>query len=125
MRTRIRRLAPAAVLTAGLAVACSAAAQNDVARGQQIVQEKCSRCHATGKADASPNPKAPPFRIVGRIYPVEHLAEALAEGISTGAPEMPQFKFDPRDVDAIIDYLNAMAAERPAGKDKDKDKARR
>ena len=81
-----------------------------VARGQQIVQEKCARCHATGRADASPNPKAPPFREVGRLYPPEHLAEALAEGILTGDNDMPQFRFNPRDVDAIIDYLNAMAA---------------
>ena len=74
-----------------------------LARGEQIVQEKCARCHATGRADASPNPKAPPFREVGRMYPPEHLAEALAEGIVTGDNDMPQFRFNPRDVDAIID----------------------
>jgi cytochrome c len=81
-----------------------------VARGERIVQQKCSRCHATGRADQSPNPKAPPFRDVGKNYPPEHLAEALAEGIITGDNEMPEFKFGPQDVDAIIDYLAAMAA---------------
>ncbi len=80
------------------------------ARGERIVQQKCSKCHATGRADLSPNPKAPPFRDVGRNYPPEHLAEALAEGIITGDNDMPEFKFGPRDVDAIIDYLAAMAA---------------
>lgn len=83
-----------------------------VARGERIVQARCSRCHATGRADASPNPKAPPFREVGKLYPVEHLAEALAEGITTGDNDMPEFKFGPRDVDAIIDYLGAMSAGR-------------
>lgn len=87
--------------TSGSAAAQEAAA----ARGLKIAQEKCARCHATGKRDASPDPKAPPFRNVGRNYPPEHLAEALAEGIVTGANDMPEFKFDPRDVDAIIEYL--------------------
>ncbi len=83
----------------------------DVARGIAIVESKCARCHATGRADASPNPKAPPFRDVGKFYPLEHLAEALAEGIMTGG-DMPEFKFNPNDVEAIIDYLNAMATSR-------------
>ena len=38
---------------------------------------------------------APPFRLLPQRYPVEHLAEALAEGIVTGHPAMPQFKFHP------------------------------
>ncbi len=82
-----------------------------VARGAKLVQEKCARCHATGSTDKSPNAKAPPFRDVGKRYPPEHLAEALAEGITTRAVEMPEFKFAPKDVDAIIDYLDAMANE--------------
>ena len=85
---------------------------DDVARGQQIVEAKCSRCHATGRADASPNPKAPPFRAVGKLYPLDHLAEALAEGIVTGDNNMPEFQFGPADVDAIISYLNAMSENR-------------
>lgn len=81
-----------------------------VARGERIVQQKCSKCHATGRADLSPNPKAPPFRDVGKNYPPEHLAEALSEGIITGDNDMPEFKFGPQDVDSIIEYLAAMAA---------------
>lgn len=84
----------------------------NIARGEQIVREKCSRCHATGKADVSPDPKAPPFRNVGKTFPPEHLAEALAEGIVTGDNNMPEFKFNPRDVDAIIDYLAEISAGR-------------
>ncbi len=57
----------------------STAQLNDAERGMKIAQEKCARCHATGKADVSPDPKAPPFRNVGKNYPPEHLAEALAE----------------------------------------------
>lgn len=85
---------------------------SSVARGEKIVQAKCARCHATGRTDQSPDPKAPPFRNVGKLYPLEHLGEALAEGIITGDNNMPEFRFGPRDVDAIIEYLASMAAGR-------------
>ena len=34
---------------------------------------------------------APPFRDLPKRYPVENLAEALAEGIVTGHPARPRF----------------------------------
>lgn len=74
-------------------------------RGEMLVEQKCARCHAIGRLGTSPNPKAPPFRDVGRNYPLDHLAEALAEGIVTGDNDMPEFKFDPRDISAILDYI--------------------
>ncbi len=87
-----------------------AAAQDaSFARGQKIAQEKCSRCHAIGKADASPERKAPPFREIGKRFPLEHLSEALAEGIVTGDNDMPEFKFEPRDIEAILDYIAEMS----------------
>lgn len=89
----------------------SVRAQGDgLARGQKIAQEKCSKCHAIGKADASPERKAPPFRDIGKNFPLEHLAEAFAEGIVTGDNNMPEFKFDPRDIDAILDYIAEMSS---------------
>lgn len=107
------RIAAALALALSAALATVATAQGDhSARGLKLVQEKCARCHATGRADVSPDPKAPPFRNVGKNYPPEHLAEALAEGIVTGDNNMPEFKFDPRDVDAIIDYLAMISSDR-------------
>ena len=86
-------------------------AQGDsIARGQKIAQEKCSKCHSIGKADASLDRKAPPFREIGKNFPLEHLAEALAEGIVTGDNNMPEFKFGPRDIDAILDYIAEMSS---------------
>jgi cytochrome c len=38
---------------------------------------------------------APPFRTLHERYPVEDLVEPLAEGIVTGHPTMPEFRFDP------------------------------
>jgi mono/diheme cytochrome c family protein len=112
----IPRRAPISLVAAtALMALCGtpATAQGDQsARGLKLVMEKCARCHATGRADLSPDPKAPPFRNFGKTYPPEHLAEALAEGIVTGDNNMPEFKFDPRDVDAIIDYLAMISSHR-------------
>ena len=36
------------------------------------------------------------------------LAEALAEGLFVGHPDMPQFVFDAQDVGAIIAYLKSI-----------------
>lgn len=104
-------LAIAACMGSALATTAAVAQDNLALRGEKIAQEKCARCHAVGRSGASPDPKAPPFRTVGKLYPPEHLAEALAEGIVTGANDMPQFKFDPRDVDAIIDYLTMISSD--------------
>jgi hypothetical protein len=37
------------------------------------------------------------------------LAEALAEGIMTGHPAMPQFVFEPRDIDALLTYIDGLS----------------
>ena len=50
----------------------------------------------------------PPFRVVMRSYPASSLTEALGEGLVTGHPDMPEFKFAPGDVGAIIDYLETL-----------------
>lgn len=115
MRHTMRRIGrrcwlPLAALALIVATADAGVQHPSAVRGEKIAQEKCARCHALGRSDASPDPKAPPFRMVGKLYPPEHLAEALAEGIVTGDNNMPQFKFDPRDIDAIIDYLAMISA---------------
>jgi mono/diheme cytochrome c family protein len=73
-----------------------------------LVTTNCARCHAVGRTGASPHPAAPPFRTLSRKYKVEGLAEALAEGIYTGHPDMPEFIFEPEEVGAIIDYLKSI-----------------
>lgn len=78
------------------------------ARGESLLTANCARCHAVGRAGASPHPAAPPFRTLSRKYKIEGLAEALAEGLSTGHPDMPEFVFAPQDVGAIIDYLQSI-----------------
>ena len=79
-----------------------------LARGQKIIESQCARCHATGRSDASPLPKAPAFRTLSKRYPLHFLAEALAEGIVTGHNDMPAFRFSPDEIDAILAYLGSI-----------------
>jgi len=52
--------------------------------------------------------KAPPFIDVVKRYPPATLAEALAEGISTGHPDMPEFVFAPDEIGHLIAYLESL-----------------
>jgi mono/diheme cytochrome c family protein len=83
-------------------------------RGEGLVTASCSRCHAVGRAGNSTHPQAPPFRTLGQRYPIEVLAEALAEGLSSGHSDMPEFRFEIDDVDAILAYLESIQ-EKGAG----------
>lgn len=84
-----------------------------LARGQAIAETNCGSCHAVGTSGESPAPEAPPFRTLSRNYRVDTLEEALAEGISVGHPAMPQFAFEPEDVDALVAYLQSIQEEPP------------
>jgi mono/diheme cytochrome c family protein len=85
-----------------------AAAGDALQRGRAVLEENCSRCHAVSQEGASPLAAAPPFRTLGERYPIEDLEEALAEGIVTGHPAMPQLSFEPSDVAAIIAYIKSL-----------------
>jgi len=95
-----------------LALACvstAAVAQSGRAqRGFTFAQTNCSQCHAIGRVGDSPMPEAPPFRTLHTRYPVEDLAEAFAEGITTGHPSMPQFQLDPAQINDLLAYLNSI-----------------
>jgi mono/diheme cytochrome c family protein len=79
-----------------------------VQRGFTFAQTNCSQCHAIGRFGDSPIPEAPPFRTLHTRYPVEDLAEAFAEGITTGHPSMPQFQLDPAQINDLLAYLNSI-----------------
>ena len=71
-------------------------------KGFIFARTHCAQCHAIDKFGESPLKIAPPFRTLHRKYPVENLEEALAEGISTGHPTMPEFRLE---VDQIADFI--------------------
>ncbi|MXN63834.1 c-type cytochrome [Stappia sp. GBMRC 2046] len=82
--------------------------KSDLELGRQLAQENCARCHATGESGESPLTGAPAFRDLSKRYPVETLEEALAEGIITGHPDMPEFILQPDEIAAFIGYLKTI-----------------
>lgn len=84
-------------------------------RGETAVWSRCSACHAVGLHDVSPNPAAPPLRVIGSRYPVENLQEAFAEGIMVSHDQaMPAFTLSPDEAADIIAYLKELHREDPS-----------
>lgn len=104
-------LAAAFAATAATAHAESA---DVTSRGRLLVQRYCAACHSIGRQGKSPNEAAPPFRDLHVRYRVDNLAEALAEGILVGHPAMPEMKFPPDDVKAILAYIKSIQTHEQA-----------
>jgi len=83
-------------------------AQDPVSRGQALVAEFCGRCHAVGTRGKSRHPDAPPFRTLGRKIDLDEFPRALERGISSGHPDMPDFKFSTEDARAVRAYLRVI-----------------
>ncbi len=103
-------------LTLAVLLACAAPAAAQERTGRDIARADCGACHAVGRFDRSKQRAAPPFRALGERYDVEGLAEALAEGISVGHPQMPEFAYPPDQIDKLIAYLKSLQPLRPVVK---------
>jgi len=98
-------------MLAAIVPGCTVLAQDSAAvekSGEALLAKNCARCHAIGRTGASPHPDAPPFRLLSRKYAIEGLAEALAEGLFVGHPDMPEFVFESDEVGAILAYLKSI-----------------
>ena len=93
-----------ALITLTPAVAASPQEQ----RGKTFALNNCAKCHSIDKVSPSPLKIAPPFRTLHKRYPIETLAEALAEGISTGHPDMPAFELNPSQIHDLLSYLKTL-----------------
>ncbi|PBB24289.1 cytochrome c [Mesorhizobium sp. WSM4307] len=91
-----------------LGCAPPALANSTVERGKALVEFNCAGCHAVGRTDKSSHPDAPAFRTLSKRYPIADLEEALAEGISTGHPDMPEWVASPDQIEAIIAYISSL-----------------
>ena len=80
-----------------------------VAVGGNLVRLRCAGCHAVELTGDSPMKAAPPFREMGRTYPVRDLQEALAEGLVTAHPAMPQIELEASEVADVIAYLESVS----------------
>ena len=103
MNIGLLSIAVAFVVTIG-----PAGAADDIKLGETLLIRDCGRCHAVGRTGNSLSKEAPAFRTLGTLYPVESLEEALGEGIMSGHPDMPEFKYAADDVGAIIAYLKSI-----------------
>jgi cytochrome c len=79
-----------------------------IARGHELAQRYCARCHAIGATGESRHPVAPPFRMLSRNYPVSDLSEAFAEGIRVGHHDMPEFRLEPPAIEDLLSYLQSI-----------------
>src|SRR3569833_476366 len=96
-------------IAASMMCLAEAGAQTPAAqRGLFFIRTHCAQCHAIDKVSESPLKIAPPFRTLHLKYPVENLQEALAEGIVTGHPSMPEFRLDLGQVSDVIAYLKTL-----------------
>jgi mono/diheme cytochrome c family protein len=82
----------------------------DIEAGRALAQNHCARCHAIGAAGDSPHAEAPPFRAIAAKGRVDDLQEALAEGITVGHPDMPEFAFQPDQIEDFLAWLKSLAA---------------
>ena len=77
-------------------------------RGMVFARTNCAQCHSIDPVGPSPLSVAPPFRDLHERYPVETLEEALAEGIRTGHPSMPEFRLEPDQIGDLIAFLKSL-----------------
>jgi cytochrome c len=97
-----------ALALAAVASPAAKALEPSAERGLTFVRTHCSSCHAVGQIGESPLPIAPPFRVLHLRYPIDDLAEALAEGITTGHPTMPEFQLDPAQINDVLSYMKTL-----------------
>lgn len=112
-KRQLHRVPIAAILLCSALVSGCAAdetplPQGNVASGKALVEARCSACHALDADLASPHKDAPPFPLINQRVVIENLAEALAEGIGVGHRDMPEFVFEPAEIDDILAYLESI-----------------
>ncbi|MHA1158834.1 MAG: c-type cytochrome, partial [Alphaproteobacteria bacterium] len=79
----------------------------DIDKGRAIAGSMCGACHAIAGDGPGNNAQAPPFATFAERWPIDNLAEALAEGIvvSHSNETMPELSLDPADIEALLVYI--------------------
>ena len=72
-------------------------------RGQAV---RALPFHRTNRG--KPDEPGPAIRDLSKHYPIDNLAEAFAEGIVTGHPAMPRFTFEPREINALLAFIESL-----------------
>ena len=105
-KSRVITLVAATVLNVQASSICQA--ETPQQRGKVIAQGLCSRCHAIDRTSDSPHPAAPRFRSLDNRIDLSKLARRIREGLLTGHDDMPMFRFDRDDADAMVAYIRSI-----------------
>lgn len=98
----------AILLPAMLALPSPARAETPQQRGAAIADGLCSRCHSIGRTGDSPHAAAPRFRSLDSRTDLSKLARRIREGLLTGHDDMPMFRFDADDANAMVAYIRSI-----------------
>jgi mono/diheme cytochrome c family protein len=77
-------------------------------QGRALATRMCASCHAVGQTDQSPHMGAPPFRDSDRRVDIDAFMARLREGLTSGHPDMPTFRFTRQDARAFVAYLRSI-----------------
>ena len=77
-------------------------------RGEVISRGMCAGCHAVGKEGESPLPAAPRFRSLDNQTDLSKMAERMRDGLWSGHVDMPMFRFNREDADAVVAYMRSI-----------------
>jgi len=77
-------------------------------RGEMLARSMCAECHAIAITDRSPHPSAPPFRTLEQRLDLDSFMDRLRQGLMSGHPDMPTFRFTRDDARALIAYLRSI-----------------
>jgi cytochrome c len=98
-------------LAASVLAVAEDAAPNELERqGMALAERLCADCHAIGKTGVSPQPPAPAFRALGDRVDLDDFAHRLRQGLTSGHPDMPTFRFTREDARALTAYLRSIQA---------------
>jgi mono/diheme cytochrome c family protein len=76
--------------------------------GLALADRMCAQCHAIGPIGANAHIVAPAFRDLDRRIDLDRFIGQLREGLVSGHPDMPTFRFSREDASALTAYLRTI-----------------
>lgn len=80
----------------------------DAVEGRQVAEQLCSSCHALGQQGVSPNPAAPPFRIVLGKYDEASLVKDLDRAVGLSHLKMPTFHLGDGHAKDLVAFMRSI-----------------
>jgi mono/diheme cytochrome c family protein len=107
---RLRAILTIGFMMAGLSAALGGESGSGALerQGRALAERMCARCHATGNSGSSPHDAAPTFRELSRRVDLDTFPNRLRDGLVSGHPDMPTFRFTREDARALTAYLRSV-----------------